>query len=679
MKNKIKDRLHSFGLSVISLLWLVAVGNLLFSCARMGNPDGGWYDEEPPYVVATAPMENAINFHGKKIHLLFNEYIQLQNAQEKVVVSPPQIEQPEIKLRGNRITVELKDSLKANQTYTIDFSDAISDNNENNPMGNYTFTFSTYDRIDTMEVSGNVIDAETLEPVKSVLVGLYESSIFKEEKGDTIFRTQAMIRVARSDESGHFVIKGVARDKKYRIFALEDMDGTYTFSQQAEKIAFTDRIITTDCYPDTRQDTIWLDNMRIKDLVRVPYTHFTPDDVVMRLFQEKQTELHFLKPDRKEPEQLSVYFTYGHDSLPTFRPLDFEAKEGVNYIIEHSENKDTITYWLSDSLLINNDSLTVEMSFMDTDSLGVLQLKTDTIQFIPKIGFEKREKLKAEEYKKWKKEQDKLKKKEQPYETEMPRKPLQLKWNVEATMPPNKDITFTSPAPLAVIDTTKIRLTMKVDTTWNAQPFVLEKDSIIPRHYHIKSEWLPGKEYKLDVDSFAIRDIYDRLSIANSSAIKIGEEENYGKLIVTLTGVSGPQYIFQLLSKNNSIVNETVTKENRVEMKYLKTGEYYLKLIVDDDEDGKYTTGLYEDNRQPEAVYFYNQKLEIKEKWDKKINWNPTLVRLDKQKPAEIIKQKGEKKSSTRKDRNMQRARELGLKFLPDGRPVTEEAPRRNN
>ena len=134
MKNKIKDRLHSFGLSVISLLWLVAVGNLLFSCARMGNPDGGWYDEEPPYVVATAPMENAINFHGKKIHLLFNEYIQLQNAQEKVVVSPPQIEQPEIKLRGNRITVELKDSLKANQTYTIDFSDAISDNNENNPM-----------------------------------------------------------------------------------------------------------------------------------------------------------------------------------------------------------------------------------------------------------------------------------------------------------------------------------------------------------------------------------------------------------------------------------------------------------------------------------------------------------------------------------------------------------------
>lgn len=193
---------------------IVMLTLMIVSCARMGSPDGGWYDEEPPYVLATSPMENAVNFNGNRVYLLFNEYIKLENAQEKVVVSPPQLEQPEIKLQGNRIRIDLKDSLMANQTYTIDFSDCISDNNEGNPMGNYTFTFSTADHIDTMEVSGNVIDAETLEPVKGALVGLYESNLFTQEKGDTIFRTQAMIRVSRSDGEGHFCIKGVAREKQ---------------------------------------------------------------------------------------------------------------------------------------------------------------------------------------------------------------------------------------------------------------------------------------------------------------------------------------------------------------------------------------------------------------------------------------------------------------------------------
>ncbi len=669
----IRVKLFTFHSSLFTFI-LVMFTLMIASCARMGSPDGGWYDEEPPYVVATAPMENAVNFDGNRIYLLFNEYIKLENAQEKVVVSPPQLEEPEIKLQGNRIRVELKDSLKEGQTYTIDFSDCISDNNESNPMGNYTFTFSTGDHIDTMEVSGSVVDAETLEPVKGSLVGLYYNDLFTQEVGDTVFRTQAMIRVARSDASGRFCIKGVARDRKYRIFALNDMDRDLKFSQKSEQMAFSSQIIETGCYPDTRLDTLWLDALRIKDLVRVPYTHFTPDNIVLRMFQEKLTERHLLKTERKSPEMLGVFFTYGHDSLPSFRPLNFEAQEGMEYIVESNLAKDTITYWLSDSLLINNDSLTVELGYYDTDSTGILVQKVDTFMFSPKLGFEKRQKIFEEELKKWQKAQDKAKKKGEKYETVYPRKPLELKWSSGNTMTPADRISFYSPSPIAVIDTAKFHLQQKVDTLWEDKPFRIEKDTLVNRLYHIVTDFKEKDDLKFQVDSFAVRDVYDLLSVAYSSNIKIGEAENYGRLIVNLSGISGNQYIVQLLSSSgDKVLREVVTSKNSAEFKYLKTGDYYLKVIVDDDCDGKFSTGLYEENRQPEAVYYYNEKIEVKEKWDKTISWNPLRTPLDKQKPSAIIKQKSEQKQQQRKNRNMERARKLGLKFLPDGTPVTED------
>ena len=109
----------------------------------MGNPDGGWFDDTPPYVVSASPADKGVKVKNRKISINFCEYIKIEDAQSKVIVSPPQIEQADIRAAGKRILIELKDSLKENTTYTIDFSDAISDNNETNPMGNYTSSFST--------------------------------------------------------------------------------------------------------------------------------------------------------------------------------------------------------------------------------------------------------------------------------------------------------------------------------------------------------------------------------------------------------------------------------------------------------------------------------------------------------------------------------------------------------
>ena len=147
---------------------------LFVSCARIGTPDGGWYDDTPPRVVSSTPTDRGTKVKAKKVAINFNEYIKIEDVQNKVIVSPPQIEQPEIKATGKRIVINLVDSLKENTTYTIDFSDAIADNNEGNPMGNYTFSFSTGTEIDTFQVSGYCLNAEDLEPIKGILVGLYD-------------------------------------------------------------------------------------------------------------------------------------------------------------------------------------------------------------------------------------------------------------------------------------------------------------------------------------------------------------------------------------------------------------------------------------------------------------------------------------------------------------------------
>ena len=202
---------------------------LLGSCASIGNPDGGPYDETPPVFIGSTPARGALNVKDGKVTLSFDEYVKLEKASEKIVVSPPQVQQPVIKTSGKKISVSIEDSLKANTTYTIDFNDAIVDNNEGNPLGDFAFAFSTGDVIDTLAVSGTVLDAQNLEPVQGILVGLHE------ELDDSAFTTMPFVRVSRTDAEGKFTIRGIAPGS-YRAYALKDMNQNFVFDQKSETI-----------------------------------------------------------------------------------------------------------------------------------------------------------------------------------------------------------------------------------------------------------------------------------------------------------------------------------------------------------------------------------------------------------------------------------------------------------
>ena len=138
---------------------------VMYSCANMASPNGGPYDETPPRFVTSTPAPNQTNFKGKKVEIEFDELIQIDKPTENVIVTPPQRLLPVIQARGRKAVVELEDSLKANTTYTIDFTNSISDNNEKNVFENYSFAFSTGNTIDSLEISGTLLNAENLEPM----------------------------------------------------------------------------------------------------------------------------------------------------------------------------------------------------------------------------------------------------------------------------------------------------------------------------------------------------------------------------------------------------------------------------------------------------------------------------------------------------------------------------------
>ena len=642
---------------------------LVAACARMGNPDGGWYDETPPRVVGASPTEKATGVKTRKLHIRFNEFIKIENATENVVVSPPQLESPDIKAGGKSIDIELKDSLKANTTYTVDFSDAITDNNEGNPLGNYTYSFSTGEHIDTMEVSGWVLAAENLEPVKGILVGLYANL------ADSAFRTQPMLRVAKTDGRGHFVIRGIAPGK-YRVYALQDVDGDYHLTQKGEEMAFNREIIVPSSKPDVRQDTLWRDSLRIDSISRVSYTHFLPDNIMLRAFTHVQTDRFFTKAERTLPECFSLVFTAGNNELPVLRGLNFNNAERA-FIAMPTAKKDTITYWIKDSALINQDTLRMQMQYWSTDTTGQLRMKQDTIEVLAKTPYAKRLKEKQKKAEEWKKAQDKAQKKGEPFETIMRPEALKVEVKVNNSIAPDENVRIELPTPLQSLDSTKVHLYSKRDTLWYEARYRLRVreggDSLAPvgtnllhkRWLELQAEWKPGVEYSFELDSLALTDIYGTTSGKIKQGFKVREDKEFATLAVSLTALTDSNVVVQLLNEQDAVVKQTRALAGTANFYYLQPATYYLRLFVDRNGNGRWDTGDFYRGEEPETVYYFPEEIECKANWDATRTWNPTAKPLNEQKPGKITKQKPDKGKSIKR-RNRERARELGIPLPPE-------------
>jgi len=629
------------------ILMLVIIG---YSCASMGTPDGGPYDEMPPKFIGSNPGLHAVNVKTQKIELEFDEFIKLEKPSEKVVVSPPQLEQPEIKVQGRKVVVELIDTLKASDTYTIDFSDAIVDNNEGNPMGHFTYSFSTGASIDTMEVAGTVLNAADLEPIKGIQVGLHKNL------NDSALTTLSFDRVSRTDSRGHFIIRGVAPGS-YRIYALMDGNQNYLFDSKTETVAFSDSVIVPSMMPATRQDTIWKDTLTIDTIKTVGYTRFLPDNVILRAFKEENTRQFFSRSQRDKENHFILKFSAKADTLPTLTGLNFDAKDA--FVIEANEGNDSICYWIKDSLVYQMDTLAVQMDYLYTDSLDQLVPKTDTIYLANKLTREQREKLAKKEAEAKEKERKKKEKKGEKIEKE---KAVFLTMNVDApsSFDVNRNITLSFEEPIERIDTSAIHMSVKVDTLWQETPFLFVADTLLPRKYEILAEWEPEKEYRLTIDSAAIVGLYGLHTKKVEQTVKVKKLDEYGTLLLNLQGAPSTSMVELLDNGGKVLRQQKITSENTADFYYLAPNtKYYIRLFNDRNGNGKWDTGNVKQALQPEEVYYCPKVWEMKANFEFEETWNIHSTPVDKQKLDEIKKQKPEETKKV-KDRNKERAKKLG-------------------
>ena len=626
---------------------LVIIG---YSCASMGTPDGGPYDEMPPKFVKSTPHLREVNVKNKKFELEFDEFIKLEKASEKVVISPPQLEQPEIKVVGKKVVGEFLDELKDSTTYTIDFSDAIVDNNEGNPMGHFTYSFSTGASIDTMEVSGTVLNAADLEPIKGIQVGLHKNL------NDSAFTKLPFDRVSRTDSRGHFSIRGVAPGK-YRIYALMDGNQNYLFDSKTEAIAFSDSIIIPSMMPATRQDTIWKDTLTIDTIKTVGYTRFMPDDIILRVFKEENTRQFFSRSQRDKENHFILKFSAKADTLPTLTGLNFDATDA--FIVEPNAGNDSICYWIKDSLVYQMDTLEIQMDYLYTDSLNQLVPKTDTIYLANKLTREQKEKLAKKEAEEKEKERKKKEKKGEKIEPE----PIPfLKMNVDApsSFDINKNILLSFEEPVVRIDTSAIRVNVKEDTLWVETPFLFIADSVIPRKYEILASWEPEKEYQLQIDSAAITGLYGLQTNKVEQTLKVKKLDEYGTLLLNLPGVEQTCIVELLDSSGKVLRQQAVTPEGTADFYYLAPNtKYYIRMFNDRNGNKVWDTGVFEKGIQPEEVYYFPKVWEMKANFEFEETWDVHAVPVDKQKLDEIKKQKPEETKKVQ-NKNLERAKKLG-------------------
>lgn len=640
-----KRRKYTFNLVFLAIV-------LIYSCASPGTPDGGPFDETPPRFLGSSPRPGETANKSKKITMNFDEIVKIERAAEKVIISPPQLEQADIKANGRRIQVELFDTLKPNTTYTIDFSDAIVDNNEGNPLGNFAFMFSTGDVIDTMEVSGTVLNAEDLEPIKGISVGLHSNL------DDSAFVKMPFERISRTDSRGRFTIRGIAPGK-YHIFALMDGNQNFQYDSKTEMIAFSDSLIVPSSKPDVRQDTIWADSLIIDTIKTVNYTHYYPDDIILRAFKTEDDRQYLKNSERDKLNHFVLVFNAKADTLPEITGLNFDSRDA--FVVETTSRNDSICYWIKDSLLCEQDTLMMQLKYLATDTLNQLSLTTDTIYITNKQDKAQRQKAAEQAKQKEEKERKKKSKRGEKVDSIAVIPFLNAKVDAPSTLELGSNISISFDEPIVAIDTSAIHLQVMVDSLWQDLPYIFEADTAEYRKYWVIAPWEPEKEYQFSIDSLAFKGLYGLYTKKiKETSLKTKAVADYGTIFLNLP--QSPEYtIVELMEGDGKIVRrQPISNEKTADFYFLPAGKkYYLRLFYDKNKNGIWDAGNYEQHQQPEEVYYYPKSWEMKANFEFEETWIVDAVPWDRQKLDEIKKQKPEETKKVA-NRNAERLKRLG-------------------
>ena len=595
----------------------------MYSCANIGNPSGGPIDKTPPIFMRSNPTPNAVNVKDRKIEIFFDEIVTLKDPSTKIIVSPAQTEMPRMSALGRKVTVELVDSLLPNTTYTIDFSNSIQDNNEGNAIDNFAFAFSTGSVIDSMRVSGYVLDSRTLEPMQSVVVGL-QSNL-----ADSAFHKEKLQRVALTNDRGQFTIRNVSPGS-YHIFALKDLDRDYKFGNPTEDIAFLDSIIVPSIGSREAADTVYNDLNEIDTIMRATRPAYFPNDILLSMFNEDRKSQYLANNLRVDSTRISLTFAAASDTLPSLSIVGRNDVPDQWYTLERSQTNDTLTYWIRPPHLVSADTLMVATTYLRTDTTSNLSWGTDTLKFT------------------FQRQKAKKKKKNEETDSLEQIRFMELHPLANGTQEVYAPLLLQTGTPIERYSREAFHLQRKLqnDTTFypaEIKSIALRDSTLSRRDLMLKVDWEPGAAYTLAVDSLAMTDIYGLQTKPLKVDFNVRKMEEYGNIVFNIPEVRDSA-IVELLDGTEKIVLRAPVKSHRAELLNLLPGKYYARLFIDRNGNGKYDTGNYDMHLQPEETVYYPGAINLKKNWDVEQTWDIYATPIDKQKPEAIKKNKPERK-----------------------------------
>lgn len=574
--------------SIKTYFLALLAGLIIYSCATPVAPTGGLKDEIPPVVLGYSPDNYSTSFEGNTFSVTFDEYVQLKDITQKLLISPPMDDAPKVKLKGKTMLVDILDTLQPNTTYSFYFANAIVDLHESNPLENFIYVFTTGEVLDSMQISGKLIDAYTLQPVSDAYVMLYN------DMEDSIPIKEIPFYLSKTGKNGAFSLSNLAA-QSYKLFALKDNNNNYLFDLPNERIAFVDTLITpTEVTVQNRfmfVDTTLFphpDSIPLHDSIHHDTLHFHADHVhdslFLRLFTERDTALKITSSTMEENMYISIGFNMSIDTLQieVLKPEMPEAWYTPDWFGMH----DSLLLWIKD---FEQDSLVLELkannTLQDTLIFTYFKSEKDLMDSLPpELELKpllKGSKLKLEH-------------------------PLELESNTPLT---------------EVLTTDSLTLFSSIDTL----QVPIEKSAI--RNLTINHKWRENEQYQLLLPDSAFFNMYGAGNDSTMIRFSTREYKNYGTLLLQIqfdsTIANTYPYQIQMLSENEKDVFQefTVTQDTLIKLRLQDPGKYIFKGFEDRNGNKKWDSGLYLKHEQPERIIYMPDRVEIIANWDVEYTW----------------------------------------------------------
>lgn len=553
---------------------LILISILFYACANIGYPSGGVKDTSPPEIIKESPVNQSIHFADEEIFIEFNEFIQLKNINDELVINPPVENKPEITNLGKRIRIQINNQLDSNTTYQFDFNKAIVDNNEGNILHDYRYVFSTGGHIDSLSLSGSMHLAFDRSAPETAL------AILHNDLSDSALLNKKPTYIAKTDEKGFFDFANLPGGK-YRLYGLHDMNANMLYDQPGiEGIAFLDSIISL-----APGDSVTCTDDSL-------HKHPGPNYTLALFKEDTPPEKQYVKEaERLSYEQVQIIFNRSQEQMPAFALASFQQED---FWVAAFPQLDSFDLWLLDSQAIQQQEIDLYLSYAVEDSNSVWTKATDTLTLLAPF-----------------------KKNKQTIQTG-----LSISHNLKSPFPFFSTPQIETSHPIETINDSCIIWEEKADTSMQLI-HIKTKHPLANERYTRKisfvHKWNEGQSYRCTLYPGALIDVYGQTIDTTTINFNVATHDLYGSLSMNIS-TNTHSVIVQLLDKNEKKKKETYS--NHAEFSHITPGVYSIKLILDEDVNEKWTTGNLLKKIQPEKVHYYPIPIDIKGGWDIQESWS---------------------------------------------------------